>query len=55
VPPLPSLIGLKGVLDTKFKDVETMAFNAGHMCKSIVMRTEDFPLEDLTVGDITED
>jgi hypothetical protein len=49
------MIGLKGVLDCKFKEVEMMAFNAGHMCKSIVMKTEDFPQEDITVGDITED
>jgi hypothetical protein len=32
-----------------------MAFNAGHKCKSIIMKTVDFPLEDISLGDITDD
>lgn len=44
VPPLPNMIGLKGVLDDKFKQIQMMAFNAGHKCKSIIMKTSDFPL-----------
>jgi hypothetical protein len=32
-----------------------MAFNAGHKCKSIIMKTTDFPLEDISLGDITDD
>ena len=32
-----------------------MAFNAGHKCKSIIMKTADFPLEDISIGDITDD
>lgn len=30
-----------------------MAFNAGHKSKSIVMRTDQFPMEDLQIEDIT--
>jgi prolyl-tRNA editing enzyme YbaK/EbsC (Cys-tRNA(Pro) deacylase) len=30
VPPFPSLLGLKGIIDIKFKEVQEMAFNAGH-------------------------
>lgn len=53
VPPFPHMIGLKGILDDKFKEVDMMAFNAGHKCKSIIMKTSDFPLEDIAVCEIT--
>jgi hypothetical protein len=32
-----------------------MAFNAGHKCKSMIMKTNDFPLENISIGDITDD
>lgn len=53
VPPFPHLIGIKGILDRKFMEIDTMAFNAGHKCKSIVMKTEEYPMEDIIIEDIT--
>lgn len=42
VPPFPALIGVKGIIDSKFKTIERVAFNAGLRTKSIVMDTKDF-------------
>ena len=54
VPPFAALLGLPGIIDSRFKDVKFMAFNAGLQGKSIVMRTEDFPAHELHEFDITE-
>jgi len=39
VPPFADLLGIPGIVDSKFKEVKTMAFNAGLQGKSIVMNT----------------
>ncbi len=39
VPPFAALLGVKGIVDSRFKDVKNMAFNAGLKGRSIVMNT----------------
>ena len=55
VPPFPHMVGLLGILDARFKEIDDMAFNAGHKEKSIIMRTEDYPFEGIAMEDITEE
>ena len=43
VPPFSQLLGVKGLVDKKFRDEKMVAFNAGLQSKSIIMKTEDFP------------
>lgn len=45
VPPFAALLGVPGIVDSRFKEVKEMAFNAGLKGKSITMHTEDFPFE----------
>jgi prolyl-tRNA editing enzyme YbaK/EbsC (Cys-tRNA(Pro) deacylase) len=54
VPPFAALLGVPGIVDSRFKEVKNMAFNAGLQGKSIVMSTEDFPFHELAEYDITE-
>lgn len=54
VPPFAALLGVPGIIDSRFKEVKSMAFNAGLQGKSIVMSTEDFPTHELHEYDITE-
>lgn len=54
VPPFAGLMGLKGVMDCKFKEEKMMAFNAGLRRKSMVMSTKDFLMEEFDEFDITE-
>jgi prolyl-tRNA editing enzyme YbaK/EbsC (Cys-tRNA(Pro) deacylase) len=54
VPPFAHLLGVPGIVDSKFKEVKSMAFNAGLQDKSIVMSTEDFPFNEMSEYDITE-
>ena len=54
VPPFAALLGVPGIIDSRFKEVKSMAFNAGLQGKSIVMNTEDFPSHELHEFDITE-
>ena len=53
VPPFSALLGVKGVVDARFKQPKMMAFNAGLKEKSIVMKTDDFPFEGMAETDIT--
>jgi prolyl-tRNA editing enzyme YbaK/EbsC (Cys-tRNA(Pro) deacylase) len=39
VPPFSALLGIPGIVDSRFKEVKTMAFNAGLQGRSIVMKT----------------
>lgn len=48
------MVGLPGIIDSRFKEVEDMAFNAGHRAKSIIMKTVDYPFEGTQLEDITE-
>lgn len=43
VPPFPQLLGVKGVIDKRFREEKMIAFNAGLQGRSIIMKTEDFP------------
>jgi prolyl-tRNA editing enzyme YbaK/EbsC (Cys-tRNA(Pro) deacylase) len=54
VPPFTALLGVRGIVDSRFKEVKSMAFNAGLRGKSIVIATEDFPFEEMRESDITE-
>ena len=45
VPPFSQLLGVKGIVDGRFRQEKMMAFNAGLKERSIVMKTEDFPFE----------
>ena len=46
VPPFSQLLGVKGLLDKKFREEKMVAFNAGLRDKSIILKTEDFPSEE---------
>ncbi len=54
VPPFASFLGVRGIVDARFKQIKNMAFNAGLRGRSIVMATEDFPFEEMKEFDITE-
>ena len=43
VPPFAQILGVKGLLDKKFREEKMLAFNAGLQGKSIIMKTEDYP------------
>ncbi len=53
VPPFPQLLGVKGLLDTKFKEEKMIAFNAGLQGRSMIMKTVDFPVFE-GEGDFTD-
>ena len=55
VPPFPHMVGLAGIIDLRFREIEDMAFNAGHKSKSIIMKTKDYPIENISWEDITEE
>ena len=46
VPPFPHMLGLVGIIDKRFMEVDGVAFNAGHRQKSVNMLTKDYPLEE---------
>ena len=49
------MLGLAGILDKRFLEIDGVAFNAGHRQKSVNMMTKDYPLEEgLIFEDITE-
>lgn len=54
VPPFAALLGVSGIVDSRFREQEKMAFNAGLQGKSVVMNTVDFPFEQMHEADITE-
>jgi prolyl-tRNA editing enzyme YbaK/EbsC (Cys-tRNA(Pro) deacylase) len=54
VPPFSKILGIAGIVDSRFKELKDMAFNAGLQGKSIVMNTCDFPFEEMLEFDITE-
>lgn len=39
VPPFPQLLGVKGLMDRRFRDEKMVAFNAGLQGRSIIMKT----------------
>lgn len=54
VPPFAQLLGVKGIIDSKFKQQKMVAFNAGLQNKSIILATEDFPLSEQQFLDFTD-
>lgn len=55
IPPFPSLFGIKGVIDQRLLENETIAFNAGMTTRSVIMKAAELPLADCTTADICED
>jgi prolyl-tRNA editing enzyme YbaK/EbsC (Cys-tRNA(Pro) deacylase) len=39
------LLGVRGLIDKKFREEKMVAFNAGLKERSMILKTEDFPSE----------